>query len=293
VDALFYSVRFLHYVAALQLFGVTVFEACVAPAALSHWLYKPSRRVAVASAWALLLSGILWLMLQAGNMGDGWEDAVNPGVIGTVLAATDFGHVWVVRLLLAAILVAAMALSDIRSKVGWSVQAVLAALTVGSLGLVGHAAIDTGVLGFLNEGSQVLHLLSSAFWVGSLLPLVFCLRALADPVHASDADVTLHRFSGLGHFAVAIVLGTGATNTWFILGSSIDLASPYEMLLFAKVALVTIMIGLALVNRYLFMPTIPDGTSGVRYLRDGTITEIGISVGVIGLVSILGVLAPQ
>ena len=56
--------------------------------------------------------------------------------------------------------------------------------------------------------------------------------------------------------------------------------------------IVGIMIVLAIVNRYVFMPAIPNGGPGLNQLRLGTIAEIVLSGGVIGLVSILGALSP-
>ena len=52
------------------------------------------------------------------------------------------------------------------------------------------------------------------------------------------------------------------------------------------------MIVFAIVNRYVFMPAIPNGGPGLNQLRLGTIAEIVLSGGVIGLVSILGALSP-
>ena len=51
------------------------------------------------------------------------------------------------------------------------------------------------------------------------------------------------------------------------------------------------MLVLALVNRYVFVPRIPAG-SGIGQLRAGTIAEILVSARILGLVSVLGVLAP-
>ena len=132
----------------------------------------------------------------------------------------------------------------------------------------------------MNRTSQVLHLLASGFWIGSLVPLLFCLRAMLNSEHAAGAQAALQRFSGLGHFAVAIVIATGLANGWLLLrDTGIDLTSPYQQLLLAKVSIVGIMIVLAIVNRYVFMPAIPNGGPGLNQLRFGTIAEIVLSGG--------------
>ena len=90
-----------------------------------------------------------------------------------------------------------------------------------------------------------------------------------------------------------IVIATGLVNGWLLLrDTGIDLTSPYQKLLLAKVLIVGVMIAIAIVNRYVFMPTIPNGGSGLNRLRMGTIAEIVLSGGVIGLVSLLGTLSP-
>ena len=283
-------VRFIHYAAALQLFGVCVFQSLMAPAELRRHLDASSRALAVPSAWLLLLSAISWLALMAGTMGEGWADAVDPAVMLLVLRATAFGNVWIGQLLLALLLV--LFLSS-RREAKWLWPSLLASLALGSLGLIGHATIGVGAMGMVNRTSQVLHLLASGFWIGSLVPLLFCLRAMLESEHAAAAQAALQRFSGLGHFAVAIAIATGLANGWLLLrDTGIDLTSPYQQLLLAKVSIVGIMIVLAIVNRYVFVPAIPNGGPGLNQLRLGTIAEIVLSGGVIGLVSILGALSP-
>lgn len=193
--------------------------------------------------------------------------------------------------LVAVVLVTVMAM-DYSRKRTWAALALLAAITLGSLGLVGHATMDAGMMGLVNEGSQMLHLLASGFWVGSLLPLALCLRPSAGPKHLDGIDTTLHRFSGLGHIAVALVVGTGAINGWSIIGQTLDLTSTYDILLLTKIGLVAAMVGIAVINRYVFMPRIAHDQAGLRQLRAGTVAEIVICFGVIALVSVLGVLAP-
>ena len=282
--------RFIHYAAALQLFGVGVFQSLMAPAELRRHLDGPSRALALPGAWLLLLSAIALLALMAGTMGEGWADAVDPAVLFLVLRATAFGTVWSFQLILALLLV--LILSS-RRQGDWLSTTSLATLALGSLGLIGHATIGVGATGIVSRTSQVLHLLASGFWIGSLVPLLFCLRAMLASEHEAPARVALQRFSGLGHFAVAIVIATGLVNGWLLLrDTGLDVTSLYQQLLLAKISIVGVMIAFAIVNRYVFMPAIPNGGPGLNQLRLGTIAEIVLSGGVIGLVSILGALSP-
>ncbi len=291
MDAVLYAARFIHYAAGIQLFGLAAFQAVLAPAGLRQALDKPSRRLAWVSAAFFLLGGLLWLAAQAGSMGEGWSDALNPQVIAIVLSETAFGHAWGWHL--GFCVLALLALVSRRTE-GWLPLLLLSTLALGSLGLVGHAAIDTGLMSILNRSSQILHLLSSGFWVGSLVPLLYCLVEIDRPDHAAAVDLALRRFSGLGHLAVAIVLGTGVSNTWFILrGGTLDPGSAYQQLLGAKILIAMTMVGLAVVNRYVFVPRIPNGGPGARQLARGTIAEMVLSAALIGIVSILGTLPPK
>jgi copper resistance protein D len=292
VDPWLYFFRFLHYTSSLQLFGVAVFQAWIAPPELQRAMSKVSVHVAIASAIVFLVSGVGWLLVVAGSMGSGWADTVNPLIVTKVLQATRFGQVWTWHLGIALLALPAAALVN-RTRSGWTLLAILAALALGTLGLIGHAVVLDGPIGLMNRASHVLHALSSGFWLGSLLPLIYALGLLASPGIGRDADLALRRFSGLGHGAVAIALATGISNSWFVLrDAELDPTVPYQALLLLKILLVGGMLALALVNRYVFVPRIPDGP-GIRQLRDGTIAEIVVSAMILALVSVLGVLSPS
>jgi putative copper resistance protein D len=289
LDNLLVVARFVHYAAAIQLFGGALFYLFVIPGGLRPALREPIRILEIVGAVLALLSGIAWLMATAAAMGDGPQDGLNPDVIGTVLAQTEFGHVWGPRLALCALaVIVAFPTGDWARWVGL----VLSTLVLGSLGLVGHATIDSGVLGALNETSQALHLLSSGFWLGALVPVLYLLALFRRSGLEPLADLALRRFSGTGHLAVAVLLLSGVANTWFILGDKADLAAPYQQLLLVKIGIAGMMCVLAIVNRYVFMPRIPNGGPGARELARGTIAEIVLGASILALVALIGILAP-
>lgn len=289
MDVLLEAGRLLTYAAALQLFGVAAFQQWLARPPLRAVLERKARRTAILSAVLLVIGELAWLVATTGTMGDGWASAFDPATLWLVLSATAFGRVWGPQLLLATILLV-IALSG-RGR--WMALAIASGIALCGLGLVGHAAIGAGVIGVLNRISQALHLVSSGLWIGSLIPLLFCLRLFRDPAHAAEADLALRRFSGLGHVAVAVLLLSGVANSWFVLNASaIDLAEPYQYLLLAKVAIAAVMVCLATINRYVFLPKIPNNGPGLRQLAHGTIAEIVLGAGVLGLVSVIGTLSP-
>lgn len=224
-------------------------------------------------------------------MGDGWSDAFSAQTISLVLIETSFGRVWEWHLLFCLV---ALIAATLRHSRAWLLLLVAATFALGSLGCIGHAAIDTGGLGILDKASHILHVLSTGFWVGSLAPLLYCLREINRPEHGADADSALRRFSGLGHLAVAIVLGSGISNTWFVLRDAMpNPNSPYQQLLGAKILIALTMVILAIVNRYVFVPRIPDNGPGARQLAHGTVAEMVLSAALVGIVSVLGTLPPR
>lgn len=283
--------RFLHYSAAIQLFGTAVFETWIAPRPLSDSLLSTSLRIGKFNAWLLLWSALAWLGLAAGSMGDGWADTINPEVIALVLTSTSFGHAWIVNLLFSALAVGIVyALGPRRG----GALALCATLALGALAFVGHSMALSGMPGLLSQASQVVHLLSSGFWFGSLLSLVLLLRRIDNPRFTMHADLALRRFSGLGHAAVALALASGIANSWLVLHDvPLSFGSVYQLLLTLKVGLVGSMCLIAIVNRYIFMPRIPKGADGVKQLRDGTVAELVIGTIVIAIVSLLGILPPD
>jgi len=282
--------RFLHYSATIQLFGMAVFETWIASEALSNSLLTLSRRIALFNAWLLFLSALAWLAFETGSMGSGWADTVSPTTIRLVLTATTFGRAWIFNLGLALLCVVGAHVFGPRRL---AILATFSTLALAALAFVGHAVSVSGPLAALSQASQLIHLLSSGFWFGSLLSLVLLLARIKDPRFTLDADLALRRFSGLGHFAVALALGSGLTNSWLILHNTpLSWSSAYVILLFVKVALVGTMCIVALVNRYVFMPRIPHGAAGAIALRDGTIAELLIGTIVIAIVAVLGLLMP-
>lgn len=278
MDGLLIAFRFAHFSAAMLLFGLTAFTSVVAPRALADRYAAVTRWVDAALALALVATAFGWFALEVGEAGNGWADATNPAMWGALANGTEFGQVWIWHLAISVVLFAAIALPrDVRG-----VALVIGSTTLlASLGLVGHAAMQQGAVGWEHRIGHALHLLGAGFWVGALLPLLVCLLALRHPDGRTDATTALHRFSGLGHVAVALTLLTGILNTSLTLGQwPVDFRSPYQALLALKIALVAVMLSIALINRYVLTPRL-----AVRGLVIGTSIELGLGVVVIALVS--------
>jgi putative copper resistance protein D len=131
----------------------------------------------------------------------------------------------------------------------------VACAPVVSLSLSGHTALQSGPLGLFHLLNDAVHLLAGSFWLGSLVLLPPSLALLQVPEFYKEAGLTLYRFSAIRHAAVALVLATGTINTVLTLQQwPTELNSPYVALLALKILLVLGMAGVALINRYNFVP---------------------------------------
>jgi copper resistance protein D len=283
--------RLLHFAATMLLFGVSVFVGALVPASLANELAAPVRRLASAAIIVAAVTALAWFALEAGQMGEGWGDSVNPQTLTAIAMETAFGRAWLWRMPLALALVGALALGRCDR---WAFVAPAAGLLLSSLALVGHATMQQGSIGALHRLNQALHLICAGAWIGALPPLMLCLRRYGDVHMRSEIVLALRRFSGIGHFIVGLVILTGIVNIVLTLGAwPVDFSSPYQALLALKVALVAAMIALALVNRYVLAPRIRGETSAaLRALTINCAVEIGLGIAVLGAVSIFAMLAP-
>jgi putative copper resistance protein D len=284
--------RLLHFTAAFLLFGASAFLWAIAPPEAVGRLAKRLWPVMGLSLFVIACTAIGWLLLAAGEMGEGWGDTLNVSVVQNVLLGTAFGRVWQFRLGFIFLLIAVAALSR---RQPWRNMALAGALVLGSLGFVGHAAMEADMTALPHELNHAVHLLSAGFWLGGLVPLLLLLLQGSYSRNLdSSAWTALSRFSGAGHFAVALVLATGAINTWLIIGGwPVNLDSTYQLLLCTKIMLVLTMVGLAIINRYAFVPLIGNGRWPLKLLCWNTIGEISLGFAVIGLVSYFAMVEPS
>ncbi|MGN7295256.1 CopD family protein [Rhizobium sp. SAFR-030] len=105
------------------------------------------------------------------------------------------------------------------------------------------------------------------------MPFILLVQLSKAPALRSEAIMAMRRFSRLGHGAVALVLLSGAANTWFILGRApLDWHSSYQFEMALKIAAALTMTFLALANRYLVLPL--NRTHGL-IVRKLLITDAG------------------
>ncbi len=282
--------RFLHFSAAMLLFGSCAFARFVVPAGKRDrsGLHPPTRAswASIITVLVLVVTGLGWFALEAGNAGNGWADATNPAMWAALAGARASARSGSGISCISLVLLIALALPRDIGR-GSALLAGSAALLI-SLGFVGHAAMQDGALGWAHRLNHALHLIAAGFWVGSLVPLLACLLALRRLARRDDAALTLERFSGLGHVAVAVTLLTGILNTGLTLGGwPVDFRSPYQALLAIKIGLVAVMLSIAMVNRYVLTPRL-----ALRGLVIGTGAELVLGAAIIALVSAFATFDP-
>lgn len=290
--SLFVLCRFVHFISMMQLFGACVFTRLLSPEGFSAILARKNQTLILVSAFGAALTAFLMLAVQAGVMGNGWADTTNLTVWMLVLTTT-FGEVWRWHMLMA---VGALLLLLINGLPGRYLMALLlSAGMLASQALIGHAAMHEGVVGVLQRGNHILHLLSAAYWVGSLIPLLTCMAMTHQPSLRPAAIVTLLRFSTFGHLAVALVILTGVINGVLILQRwPTDMHSPYELLLVCKSVLVVVMVAVAIYNRYSVVPQMAEHSEQMqRRMIAICWGELGLALLVIALVSLFATLSPN
>ena len=102
--------------------------------------------------------------------------------------------------------------SSLRREAGWAAISLASAALLASLGLVGHAAMQTGAEGVLHRANHAVHLLAAGAWLGGLIAFAMCLRAYDRDDLRRDAVQAMTGFSFWGQLVVAAIVLTGLVN---------------------------------------------------------------------------------
>ncbi len=297
--------RFLHYAAVMALFGASLFPLYAYAGGARRWpmrLERLLRQVVLGAAFAAFLSGLTWLAFTTAMMAGTLGAATDWDAVWSVLSETTFGHVWTVRLALMIVIFSAAALRRSNTVNGGHdiYTPLLAGLLLASLAGVGHTQQNDWLAWLVHLGADSVHLLSAGAWLGGLLALGIVLApSYANP--APDSTViedVLHRFSGMGYVAVAVLIASGAINSWYLVGSFAGLVgTPYGQLLLVKLCLFTGMLALAASNRFWLVPGLSHSEAArsresLMQLRRHVLGEQMLGLFVILIVSALGTMEP-
>lgn len=303
MEALLIGMRFVQFAAVMILFGSSSFPYyALRTNETEHRLRDDVaafvQNVAFYATLAALLSAIVWLGCEAVLMSGDANGYREGDTIQTVLRDTQFGRIWVWRLVLLAVLTLFFGWRVLggRAPLVWPVL-ISGFVLVASLAGVGHGAVRTGYDAFIHQSNQAVHMLAAAIWVGGL-PSLFC-AVRAARRRKLGADILtriLRRFSAIGFAAVLFILASGLANSWFLVSSLHALFHmAFGQVLMVKVSLFLAMIASALLNRFYLMPRLAGSAQADRLtgqlLRSIAIEQI-FAVLVVASVSLLGTLPP-
>jgi copper resistance protein D len=276
-------IRFIQFAAAMLAFGTAAFRVYVpeAGASLARW---PAGVIRLAAVVAFLAS-LAMVPATAADMAGSAAAAANPATLATVLFTTQFGHAWCWNLGFA------LALIFVAFWRANGLTLVLAGLSLGSLGFVGHASDMEGLPGLGHELNMAVHLLAGGAWLGGLWPLYALLRR-GDPNDPAIESGVAH-FSQMGYVAVALIAATGIVNAWMLVGSVGALfGTPYGRLLSVKIALYLVMVVIALTNRLSIAPRLATDSTAPARLARSVVVEQALGIAVLAAVSVLGTWPP-
>jgi putative copper resistance protein D len=293
--------RFVHYLALSVLFGGALFPfyGFAPPRADTQHVPAWLRGLLLGAALLTLLSGISWFVFTTAGMSGSLAGVADPAILSTMIRDTDFGRVWVLRLLLGSALVLLLLLPARLSA--WRFHAVLfgSLVLLASIALTGHAGSDAGSTGLRHRIADAFHLVAAGVWTGALVVFARLVMMAFRQLRGDDLRALHHalaRFSGVGTAVVAILILTGLINPGFF---SSGLKTAYTQVLLVKLAMFVAMLLLAAANRFWLTPRLAatlDSTSELRAamgaLRTSLLTETALVILVLAAVAWLGTLAP-
>lgn len=303
-DPLSIVLRFALYTDLMTLFGLGIFGL--------YSLRGNERRSGVVLPFLPLLgtAALLGLLLSAASIvqmaksmsaASEWHEALPH--VQMMVTQTEVGTSWLIRVSALIGALVAMALNPRWPTASLLVVALLGAIALATLAWTGHGAMDEGMRRFWHFSADILHLLSSSGWFGALVAFALMLRPRkAETLHSVEVlSRTLTGFEKAGAVIVALIVITGVVNYLFIVGPQVAglLASPYGLLLFGKLCLFAVMVGLASANRFLLSPALERAVhqgayaQAARSIRYSMAFELGAAVVVLALIAWLGTLSPE
>jgi copper resistance protein D len=305
VTTLLIVTRAVHIAVSILLAGIFTFDLVtlgLTGLSENNDLHEIERRLLRLTIWGLiaaLLSAVFWFWLEVASMsGLPLKNTFSASAWGTVLLETRFGRVWQLRLglIATAFVLVASALAQVKVRralilVLWLVSVVFLV----SLALISHAAAAT-VLPFGALGDMI-HLCAAGFWIGGLVPLaIFLARTRSSLSLVETVPYVVPRFSTLSLCCVSVLVVSGISNSWLLVGSiSALFTTPYGQLLLFKLALFAILVGFGARNRFLVKARLPKAAADpdlLAQLRRNVVCETCLGVAVVVIVACLGVTPP-
>lgn len=300
IEAGLIAARFAHYLALVIAFGAFAYGGVT----WNESAEASSRRVAFWASLAVAAGTLAVLLATVVGLGGSLDAARDPTLWSAVLNETDFGRVWVVRVVLSALLIGVAALFLRASGTAMRrLGVLLAGALLMTVALTGHAQVESGAEGLVHRTADAVHLVAAAVWIGALLPFLMLLRRTGADRKVDRPDRAarqLQAFHSVGLVAVLLLIATGLVNSWFLVGDvSRLLDTTYGLVLLAKLVLFGGMVALAAANRLRLVPRLTgvlrdgrDARAALDRLRTHVRAEFLLGILVLLAVAILGAMAP-
>lgn len=295
--------KFFQYVGAAILFGsslLLLYSFSVPLAAVDGGL-RWSKQLLLAAVFALVVATLFGFVLQTIGLAGSLESAMKPEVLNAALWGMDFGKSSVARALLAVLALPVLIFLPLEKRLLWICMG-LGALICVTFAWMGHGAATEGTGGGVHLVGDIAHILAAAGWIGALVIFSILLTRPASLQMRQAIYASLASFSGVGTALVAVIIGSGLINSFFLVGWNIEKigATRYGQVLAGKLVIFLAMLALAAVNRFRLAPALatalrdPAASSRVLIeLRRSIVTETAAAATIIALVSWLGMLAPS
>lgn len=275
IDAISACVRALSFIAMLQAAGMAMFLVM-----LGRFLERSAvdiGRVGFGSAVAGVVLVAVHYLLEAGRMAGAWNGVLDSGLQRLVLDSPLSAAAGLRLLGMLAIA------STIRRHAGLAKLAGLigAGCVVLSFAFVGHTADETR--GRWLGAVLVLHLLAVAFWFGGLVPLYRVSRLES----GSCAGHIVAQFSRLATWIVPALFVFGLVLSVVIVGRIGALAEPYGRLLLTKVAGFSLLMALAVANKWRYGPQLEHSVDANAAFRRSVAAEYVLICGVLAVTAVM------
>lgn len=278
-------IRWLNFIGLSMLIGTLAFHLLIVrsvalPRQGLERVGQPFQRLALSSIVLVALASVGDLILRTQMMSGGRLAEINT-TLPVVLLQTHFGAVWLIRIGLIGLLTLVWGLR--RTTAPQSQRAIMLSLSVSvlialTMSLSGHAAhwgdLTMPVL------IDWIHLVAVSIWTGGLFTLGFLFQRFVAPHSTEEVARGLaavgRPFSRMAAYCVFTLVVAGFFNAWLQIGSLQPLVTTsYGLTLLAKIFLVGLVLGLAAVNRYYFLPLIRDPAEARNRVLVKTIGRLG------------------
>ena len=271
--------RTVSFVALLVLVGATTFRTFVLSRArginleMRAQMERRAALLGVAASVLVILSALARIFLESRMMSG------MPGM--RTMSMTDMAmHTrwgFALRIELGAALVAlvSFALAARRLRGAWLVASTMALVLALTPALAGHAAASPKFTSLM-IGSDFLHVLGGATWLGSLFAVMVIgvpLSLTLDGVERSSSIVSLvNSFSPMALASVAVVVVSGVIASWVHLEHFSSLwETAYGQILLVKLFLVAIALAIGAYNFRRVQPQLVNEIGSIRLRRSATI----------------------